>query len=83
MRRCPCLRGAVDRLDDAPRRDRRHQQLGAQAGSASLTALVMAAGGRDGAALADALLAEARVGRGRLHVDDADRPAPRSGPGSR
>jgi hypothetical protein len=36
---------SVDRLDNAPRRDRRDEQLGAQACSASLTALVMAAGG--------------------------------------
>jgi hypothetical protein len=38
--------------------------------SASLTALVMAVGG-DGSALAQALLAETGIGRGRLHVDDA------------
>ena len=41
--------------------------------SASFTALAMAAGGTDGAAFAAALLAEAGVGRGRLHMLDPQR----------
>ena len=49
----------------------RHQQLRAEVLERIVDGVGDGGGGRDGAALAQALLAEARVGRGRLHVHDA------------
>ena len=75
MRRClrlPAHLHPRDRLDDAPRRHGRDQQLGAEAGQRIVDGVGDGGGRGDGAALADALLAEARVGRRRLHVQDAD-----------
>ena len=50
----------------------RDQQLDAEAVQRVVDGVGDGGGRGDGAAFADALLAEARVGRGRLHVQDAD-----------